>query len=524
LRDRFFTLQSRGDVARLLDVRLMDVIYYAVRHRNPYGAFVVRKRSGAGSRIIEEPQAGLKIMQQKLLQVLDAVYEAPDEVHGFVRGRSIATNAFAHERAQEILNVDLSDFFGSVNFGRVRGLWRAEPYSLSHDAATVIAQLTTHDNHLPQGAPTSPILANMVARSLDRRMRRLATRRRLTYTRYADDLTFSGQHIPRAWCDGEIGSHPADVDVGGELLAAIRESGFEVNDSKTRVMRNGQRKLVTGLLVNEAVNVPKSFVRKIRARLHAWEAHGEQAAQDEWEDDRDRLPGKTPRFRDVVLGQLDHLSMVRGNDDPVYERYYQQYCQLSGASYIPVEDRAWNHLARPEDAVWVLECPTTGDQGTGFFLEGAGLRLMVTCEHVLGAATVAYPPKRPGLRMPVRVLARDKNIDLALLEVRRPFDRPLKPLWTPVPSAGDRVKVLGYPDYNPGSSIWLGENTISGSRVFAGVNRMTLNAPLQKGMSGGPVLDVRDRVVGVTATDANLYNSVVPIGQIVALASREGLL
>jgi RNA-directed DNA polymerase len=517
---RFQALQSRKDVADLLDVRLMDVAYYAVRAgTRRYRSFEVRKRRGAGMRMLHEPTVGLKIIQQKILEVLSAVYEPPEAVHGFVEGRSVASNALVHEGAREVLNVDLVDFFGSINFGRVWGLMRSAPYSLPHDAATVLAQLVTYENQLPQGAPSSPIVSNMVARSLDRRLTHLASRHRLRYTRYADDLTFSGDRIPLSWLETDFGSKPGEVVVGGPLADAIERNGFTINRAKSRLMRDRHRKVVTGLVVNRRVNVARDFSRTLRARLHAWEEFGEESAEAEWEDQRDRRGGERPRFRDVVAGQLDFLAMVRGNDDPRYERYYTQFCRLSGTPYSPIHERAWNHLARPDDAMWVLECSDSGHQGTAFFLEGFGL---VTCEHVLGPSTVAFSPKRPHLRQPVTVLAKDRNTDLAILEVARPFDRLLRPFFTP-PSPGQDVRARGYPDYNPGTTLWDGHQTVSGRRRYGSVDRITLSAPLFKGMSGGALMDRQNRVLGVIATDESLYNSVIPISALIVLAVQEGL-
>src|SRR5207253_3206344 len=153
-----------------------------------FRSFEVRKRAG-GARTIAAPRGALRLLQVKLLNILSEVFDPRESVHGFVRDRSIVTNADRHKGRPVLLNVDLQDFFPSINFGRVRGVFMAKPYSLPPNVATVLAQLCCLANQLPQGAPTSPIIANMVCARLDGQLQRLAKATDATYTRYADDIT-----------------------------------------------------------------------------------------------------------------------------------------------------------------------------------------------------------------------------------------------------------------------------------------------------------------------------------------------
>lgn len=191
LLDQFNNLQSIQDISGLLEVKIEDINYYLYRPRiERYRQFTVRKRNG-GVRTLAEPIIGLKIIQQKLNQVLQVVFKLRSSVHGFVKERSIATNAQIHEGQRIILNIDLEDFFPSINFGRVRGMFMAAPYNLPPEVATVFAQICCFENQLPQGAPTSPIISNMICSRMDSELQRLARRRRCIYSRYADDITFS---------------------------------------------------------------------------------------------------------------------------------------------------------------------------------------------------------------------------------------------------------------------------------------------------------------------------------------------
>lgn len=192
MQEAFFKLRTRENVAALLDVRNTQLNYH-LRISSPksrYTTFSLPKKSG-GIRTICAPITALKIIQQKLHQVLQMVYDPKPAAQGFLMGRSIITNAQRHVGKRFVLNIDLLDFFPSINFGRVRGLFLSKPYSLPENVATILTQICCHENFLPQGAPTSPIVSNMICRKLDSQLQRIAKEYRCTYTRYADDITFS---------------------------------------------------------------------------------------------------------------------------------------------------------------------------------------------------------------------------------------------------------------------------------------------------------------------------------------------
>src|SRR6266849_922821 len=153
----FLALRTRDDVARLLDVDPKLLRYYLYK-ANKYRSYEIRKRSGGVSKI-PSPANALKIIQRKLNQVLHAVYKGRSPVHGFARDRSIKTNASRHFGC-ELINFDLEDFFPTIHFGRVKGLFGKNPYKLTDPAALTLAQICCYERVLPAGAPTSPIIAN----------------------------------------------------------------------------------------------------------------------------------------------------------------------------------------------------------------------------------------------------------------------------------------------------------------------------------------------------------------------------
>lgn len=251
-----------------------------------YHPLLKAKRSG-GLRLIEIPKPGLKQVQQKLLSgLLDAI-PAHESVHGFVRGRSAISHAREHAGHDVVIAYDLRDFFNSMGIARIRALWRTLGYA--EGVAEALARLTTTrtplavrerllddggidfmgakrlaSRHLPQGAPTSPALANLCAFGLDLRLEGLAWRFGARYSRYADDIVFSG---PR-----ELGARSRNLHAWVDAIA--QAEGFVLHPGKTRRMPAHRRQTVTGIVVNERPNMAREAYDLLRARLHAWAATG----------------------------------------------------------------------------------------------------------------------------------------------------------------------------------------------------------------------------------------------------------
>lgn len=319
---KFHSLATPQDVANLLDVDLKRLYYhiYVVPESARYTMFDIGKRSG-GIRTISAPATALKIIQRKLNLVLLVVYQPKPCVHSFVSNRSIVSNASLHVGRRNILNVDLKDFFPSINFGRVRGLFMGKPYKLNSSVSTVLAQICCFNNELPQGAPTSPIVSNMICAQMDSWLMSLAKENRCDYTRYADDITFSSnmREFPSTMVSVNEFGQP---EIGTELSRIINENGFQINPDKIRLRHRSRHQEVTGLTTNRFPNVRRRFVRQIRAMLHAWEKFGLENAEREFSnihDKKHRNPTKpTVSFKRVVKGKIDFLRMVRGELDPIY--------------------------------------------------------------------------------------------------------------------------------------------------------------------------------------------------------------
>ncbi|MBI5879790.1 MAG: RNA-directed DNA polymerase [Chloroflexi bacterium] len=342
LRERFHNLRDFADLADLLEIKKSLLYYYAFKARgvDHYKVFQVPKKSG-GTRQICSPSSPLKLIQRKLNQIFQSVYVPKASVHGFVKDRSIVTNARRHidgtPRKRYVLNIDIADFFPSITEGRIKGLLMATPYNLPRDLAHVIAGLVCLDGRLPQGAPTSPVLSNMICARMDTQLRRLAQKYRCVYTRYADDITFSTS-LPRFPAGLATGNDTnRQIVVGDELASVISGNGFAVNQKKVRLRSKDNRQEVTGLTINRFPNVTRSYVRQIRAMLHSWERYGYENANHEYAQkyfagDED----KAPSLRQVLYGKMEFLRMVRGSDNSIFLSFREKLRRID-PEYKPLE-------------------------------------------------------------------------------------------------------------------------------------------------------------------------------------------
>jgi len=296
--------KTEEELAAALGISLKELWFFAIhreRERQPhYVTFSIPKRSG-GKRLIMAPKRRLKAIQRTLLALLVEKLPVSEHAHAFRRERSIRTGAEPHVGKRFVLKLDLKDFFPSVTFARVRGLLIAHGYS--YPVATTLAVLMTEaerqpvevdgdlfhvpvgERHCVQGAPTSPGICNSLLLRLDRRLSGFAKKHGLTYTRYADDLCFSG------------GTDRSAANKSRSVVSRIvSEEGFSINAEKTRLMGQGNRQTVTGVVVNQTLGLSRQERRRLRAMAH-------------------RLSRQTQGERDSALcakfdGKIAYLSML----------------------------------------------------------------------------------------------------------------------------------------------------------------------------------------------------------------------
>lgn len=264
----------------------------------PYVEFQIEKSTG-GTRTISAPRPALKKIQRRILDEILARIAPHEASHGFVPARSTVTNARPHVGARLVVKTDLRDFFPTIHYRRVVGLFCY--YGYSPEVAGVLAGLTTHrakladgttlwPGVLPQGAPTSPALANILCKRLDSRLSGLAKRAGAVYTRYADDLTFSFQAEPA----GGVGAFLWWVD------QICQQEGFTENAPKRRVLRGKNQQRVTGVVVNAGLSIPREARRQFRATLHNCQKHGMPSQARERKD-----------FAAYLLGFASYVKMVQ---------------------------------------------------------------------------------------------------------------------------------------------------------------------------------------------------------------------
>jgi retron-type reverse transcriptase len=288
----------------------------------PYTTHTIPKRDGSERKICA-PKKQLKWVQKQILKHILSKVPPHPAAHGFVNGRSTVSNATPHTGAELVVKFDLKDFFPTVHYFRVMGLFGSLGYSIgncmfgtddeANQVAPVLARLCCYTPNpklwgsatLPQGAPTSPAVSNLVCRRLDARLEGLAEANGGVYTRYADDLTFSFKKAEGV----KLGRFRWWVD------QVCQQEGFTVNQNKFRVIRDSQRQVVTGIVVNEGVRVPRELRRELRAIVHNCEKHGVEAEAAKWAKKRKKddpeFAGKATAFPGYLRGLAAYLNMVQ---------------------------------------------------------------------------------------------------------------------------------------------------------------------------------------------------------------------
>ncbi len=259
-------IKTRNQLADYIGVprKTLSYILFIKKTENLYESFDIPKKSG-GLRHINAPKEELKQIQKKLANIFYKYEEkiaAENKInkkisHAFEKEKSFITNAKIHRNKRFVINVDLRNFFDSFHFGRIRGYFiKNKNYELSEEVATTIAQIVCYKGTLPQGAPSSPIITNMICNIFDMRLLNLSRKYKMNYTRYADDLTFS---------TNDKNFLAKKRDFFDDLLKEINQAGFNINSKKTRIQYKDSHQEVTGIVVNKKLNVDRNYYKQTRA-------------------------------------------------------------------------------------------------------------------------------------------------------------------------------------------------------------------------------------------------------------------
>lgn len=355
IKEQFAKMQTKADFIKLLnDTKKIlfgddakeitpKALYYFADFRNGqkrYKQFSIRKKSG-GQRTINAPKKGLKTIQKVLNVIIQCAFEPHNAATGFVSNKSVVDNAKAHTGKNYVYNIDLKDFFPSIELHRVKACFKIPPFNLSGDReplAFLIANLcctemeverliegewkTLKRSVLPQGAPTSPTITNIVLQSLDKRLANLATSFGATYTRYADDITFSSDHS----------IYQTNGRFLNKLHKIINKNSFTINEKKVRLQKSGHRQEVTGITVNEKPNVSQRYIKQIRMWLYYWETYGyekaEQIFRRDYISDKGHVKSNSAKLVNVLNGKMLYLKMVRGESDSIYSKLNGRFIEL----------------------------------------------------------------------------------------------------------------------------------------------------------------------------------------------------
>mgnify|MGYP005754383397 CR=1 FL=1 len=506
--DELRAAKSYQDLGRAFGLSHSALANALYGRASTYHSFLIAKRSG-GHREIHSPFGLRRIVQENLAQILGGIYRANEWAHGFVPGRSVATNAMPHVQCATLINVDLEDFFPSITFQRVRGVFLSRPIGLSWFAANVLAHACTYQGRLPAGGVTSPVLSNFILSKLDKALGALAARYGGTYTRYSDDLTFSfdrpiGQ-LKGIASKGDSG----EWEVGSALVDLISANGFAINSKKTRIRGDGARKEVTGLIVNEKRNVSRSWLRDLEKDVYSAEKFGLPASANRMYPSLDQGVA-VRKFLRRLHGKISYLSMVRGRNDWVVAELAFRFNTMSSSPLrVPDVEKITqqNRLTRSVLTVFGYKAQPSDfhkwdEVGSGFVFERG---LIVTAAHVLVSDEADLPvvyvthPHQPDARIPCEVLVRDVNRDVALLRPRVAAHEICRIRFAAgvAPSPGDDVVSVGFPAYKYGGKHHVQKHAVSGVYAVSAVQKFSLTGTIVGGLSGGPVLNGGYEVVGL---------------------------
>lgn len=314
----FLKIHNPESFCKLLNVKF-KVIQEQI-NRPQYETYFKEKKRG-GKRIIYAPSEELKTLQRKINYYLQAYYLCikPDEVTGFVihpkqqpQPSNIVQNALPHIGKKHVLNIDIKHFFDSITAKRVKSLLIGELFNFNDHISNVLTLLTTFEGKLPTGSPSSPVISNFIFYPIDKEIINFCKKHKLTYTRYADDLTFSS--------DEKI-----EVTILEELQSILAKNDFEINKKKIRFQGSNSRQTVTGLVVNQKVNIERKKLKSIRAILHDLKNNDlEIVAKKHYKLKGDVTYKQVQKMIDYLIGYIGFIGEVRGKDDVIYLRFKKE--------------------------------------------------------------------------------------------------------------------------------------------------------------------------------------------------------
>ena len=541
----FLSISTNQELAQFLgiDIKILRVHILHV-YRNQYHSFEVRKKNGDPRKIIA-PCDSLKTIQKKISCMMYSIHKSYFTSHGFELGKYIVTNANVHKNQKFVLNIDLKDFFPTIHFGRVRGMFKSHPFNFNNKVASSLANLCTYQGYLPQGAPSSPIISNIITKRLDRNLLDLAKKVRLKYTRYADDITFSGNANtwPKLLSTLSYEEGERKVILSNDLIKIIEDNGFFVNPKKTRLLSQDDAQVVTGLVTNRFVNVNRRYIRNIRACIKNIKNTSLELQEEKYKTNYSKS-----RHSDNLLahlqGRIEFVGRVRGKDDLLYMKLVVELAEVSKDLYSQdfinlIKSKLQEPFDRIDNSLWVIESEYSWvekekivhrdnsiwkkiffwmkkekievveqevsecTQGTAF--EISGVDGLVTCRHNLFFAngdkkyvsSKVYRYSNPEEKTNVKaVIFECQHLDLATIKIPSKISNPLS-VTKKLPKRSESLFFAGFPAFSRGSKPSIVNTRVTQERVVSGRQMILVDRPIVSGTSGGPILNENYEVCGV---------------------------
>ena len=551
----FRGLSDFSDVARLLEVP-MKTLYKATHLPKKYTEVLISKKNSTEKRIIKKPNNNLDIIQKKLNYVLKLFYKRHHRSsHGFITEKSIVTNAVNHVNAKTLLQFDLKDFFSSINFARIRAIF-ITVFKVNSRIATILANLCVDErNLLPQGASTSPLIANIASYKLDQQLYSLAKKNKCCYTRYADDITFSSSTYKFS---DDIFYHEENR-LSDKVLNIVAIQGFKVNPNKTRILKSNHSMYVTGIKVNTKLNVNRKYIRRIRSILHSIEKNFDNLATAE------KLFEEKYNFRNsfsmnknmflIIRGMIGHVGNVKGKDDAIFKKLAKRYNEI--LKFLAENKGLDNPYIKipatktelQERNTFVIDSDRTVkvkfygednevyyEQGTAFLLNGIGI---VTNCHVLNNLEPCFNDENfefaeeyyitlhnsiyGSERHLAKIVLINNEIDVALLKSDTIDHLKYGFKYNLDVRKGEEIITLGYPYFRVGNSLRSEKGSIMGVRTSdrnSMHKRLEVSTRIPGGNSGGPILNMQNEVVGIAVKGSDgVPSEVIPIKLLIDLLS-----
>ncbi|BFM50459.1 reverse transcriptase domain-containing protein [Marinomonas sp. THO17] len=506
---------SPQELANLLNVKLqwLNFIVYKKQLLDSYESFEIEKKNGE-TRTILAPNRPLKAVQRKLVDLLEQSSSPHSAATAFIKEKGIVFNAKKHLKKTAVFNIDLEDFFGSIHFGRIYGMFIAPPYSLQSETARLIANLCCYDRKLPQGAPTSPLVSNLICRSFDRDMSHLAKQNSAYYSRYADDITFSFSHLSSQNIFTE------NRDPSSDLTALITQHGFKINQQKTRVQYKNERQVVTGLKVNRKINIDRRYIRTTRAMVHSMTLDLDNAR----EKFRSKYPEHKASLDNVVHGRITYIGMVKGKHSSVYRTLASNFNTIGLNIRIKLStenDQKINFNTVYKSKINLLQKAILVVSFEGYqenneideFVQGSAFciakNIFVTAAHTFkksGATKGCFLKFASGHdKFHAKIISRIDRFDIAFLrlETNTPATETIVPLSISQKlktiNSGYELLLAGFPkyaDYHAQLSL-IEMKVIKSSYKRHHAEYMGVDKDIEGGASGAPLLNAYCEVIGM---------------------------